>query len=177
MQANEQVFKDIQNPEMEKVADFHIKSLEGETFFCNKMLFYSKSEYFKTIFSENWENGTGKIWECKLPSFVVRAMVKWIYLLEKEEGTHEEILQILEAANYYALVKMLDAYAEQAGKELTKDVVVETLILADKINASALKTKCVELMKKEKIKIDEKLRESKALSYNLLCELYNHSHG
>ena len=39
-----------------------------------------------------------------------------------------------EAANYYALVEMDRAYAEKIGKRLTTENVIDSLIVADKIN-------------------------------------------
>ena len=82
MGANEEVYKSVENPEMDKVADFHIKSKEGDIFFCSKALFHVKSDYFKTLFSGNWESGTEKIWESGLPSSIIRSIVRWVYLEE-----------------------------------------------------------------------------------------------
>ena len=41
-------------------------------------------------------------------------------------------MKILEAANYYGFVNMVDSYGEMVGKGLTKENVIDTLIIADK---------------------------------------------
>ena len=175
--ASQQVFENIQNPEMASVTDFHIKSTDGEMFFCAKSQFFVKSNYFKGLFSENWEERVEKNWESGLPSFVLRAIIKWVYVAEKiDEATRDQCLKIMEAANFYGLlVEMLRAYEEEVGKELTEETVIDTLIAAEKSNALELKEKCLSFVARKDIEISKSRHGPEELSWDLLLEIANRS--
>ena len=102
MSLSEKQFGNIQNPENADVSDFHIKSTDGEIFYCSKIQFQNASDYFRGFFS--WSSlPDGKTWESPLHSVVVRALGKWVIVTKFLETTHEVGLKILEGANFYGL--------------------------------------------------------------------------
>ena len=169
--SNAKVYENIQNEEMAKFTSFHIKSTEGEMFYCDKAIFYVKSEYFKIFFGETWKDEAETIWEPQLSSLIIRALVKWIYLSEAQEASYEEYLNILEAANFYGVPEMVAAYAEVIGKRLNKENVVFTLIYADKMSAVVLKKKCLDFMVQERVTMNTEDHDPGTLTLKLVIEV------
>jgi len=163
--------EDFRNVEMENVTDFHIKSTEGEVFYCQKAHFYILSDYFESLFSERVEKRNGKIWEPGQPSFVIRALAKWAYLSEIQTGASlEEYLKIVEFANLYRIEEMVRVYGEEMKKKVTEENVFDILIFADQNNADHLKEMCLEFIVEKKLQITQ---DHRALSWDLLRELAN----
>lgn len=169
---NQKAYEAIQNAEMGAVTDFHIRSQEGDIFFCTKQLFVVKSDYFKVLFGDTFKKQDQKIWESKKPSFVVKALVKWVYLEEVEEGEVEDLLSIFEDAKFYQLPEMAAAYEEKICRGLSRENVVTILTTTQKFNAQEIKEKCIQFIIRKKVEVEED--EFGIDDLPILVELCNH---
>lgn len=124
------------------------------------------------ISTSNYEVRVWKVWESGFPAFVIRTVVKFLYLVQIQEATHEENQKIMEMANFCGLVKMVDAYGKKVGDIISKENAVDFLVIAKKTNAIELKKKCLDFIAKNECDFKQDRHNLDTLGWDLLVEVF-----
>jgi hypothetical protein len=141
---------------MDAISDFKIVSMSGEVP-CHRCILTHQSDYFKSMFSENWSQEN----ELKLEQIDIndiRMIIKFIYS-SKIDLNIENCVGISICSNMFSLDNLERESLKYLTSNLNMDIVFDALSLSESIESPLLKDECLKFLIKRCLGDLEKIKE------------------
>lgn len=161
--------------ENEKLRDV-VFVLGNEEILAHKQIISARSEVFAKMFDLDMaEKKDGRVEISDIEPNIFKLFLRFVYCGKLETKNTDDLLKVIVAADKYSVKSLVTICGHRLIDNLSIDNAVYILIIADLVKVDFLKSKCIELIVKNKNVVsetDEFKQMVKSGRADLLCELF-----